>query len=73
MHFLQWFRNLVQPKRVKYRDASVWAADYFPEEERDVAARVGEILVEQLAVEFNDLTSTTQFIRDLKMARFRAR
>ncbi|MDB5344084.1 MAG: ydaF [Schlesneria sp.] len=67
MTFRRWFDNLMPMKSAKYGTASDWAAAHFPADQRDIAARIAEILVNQLNVRFDELDGTTQFIKDLRM------
>ena len=67
MNFLRWVSNLLRPKPAKYGSPLAWAADHFPVAQGDVAARVAEILVDQLNVRLDDLNGDTRFIQDLQM------
>ena len=72
MSFLRWFGALALPKPAMYGSASDWATDLFPLEQRQVAARVAEVLLDRLNVPLDDITEKTRFIKDLRMDDFEA-
>lgn len=72
MNFLRWLEYLVRPTTVRYGSASDWAMDLFPVEQRQVAARVAEVLHDRLNVPLDDITEKTRFIKDLRMDDFEA-
>jgi len=67
MSILQWFRKAKQVKAKTYENTDQWAAQHFPDSQRDIARRVADILVEQVGVDLDSLTPMTRFIEDLRM------
>jgi acyl carrier protein len=67
MHFLQWFRRILHTDGWIREQAERWATAHFPGPDHGIAAKVAEILVEQVGIGFDSLAPTTRFIEDLGM------
>ena len=65
MNLLKRFRNAIRVKGYARDGSMLWAIRYFPESQRDHAARVAQILKAQLNVNFDELTPMTRIVADL--------